>query len=147
MNRIGPIGIAFATGVLLLCIATGPAPAAAETASTVTAAKQEAPCDCGCKECGQKPCGHHGHRHGGMMMKESMGKMKEHLEAMRKAVADLREREKTLEASVGSDPFRAAVLDQLKKLTDLQASHLEHMEEMMGGMHGGVGRTPPEPGK
>ena len=37
-----------------------------------------------------------------------------------------------------SDPqeFRAAVLEHLKKLDDLQESHLSHMEKMMGAGHG-----------
>ncbi|GAB4366357.1 MAG: hypothetical protein Kow00128_09740 [Deltaproteobacteria bacterium] len=108
-------------------------PAAEKPASTAAASsEEEAPCDCGCKECREKRCGHHGHRHGGERMEERMGKMKEHLEQMRRAIAGLREGEKKLEASAGSDPFRAAVLEQLRKLTDLQASHLEHMEGMMG---------------
>jgi len=99
--------------------------------------EQGSPCDCGGTHCTEKPCGHHGHKHGGGMMPPRMEKMKGHLEEMQKAVTGLRESEKKLEASAGSDPFRAAVLDHLKKLDDLQASHLSHMEGMMGRMHHG----------
>ncbi len=67
-----------------------------------------------------------------------MDKMKAHLDGMKDAVAGLRESEKTLAATEDPKAFRAAVIDHLKKLDDLQASHLTHMESMMGRMHGGM---------
>ena len=95
------------------------------------------PCGCDFESC-MKKCGkRHGRMHGEGEMLPMTEKMKGHLEEMKKAVSDLRESEKKLEASTGSDPFRSAVLDHLKKLDDLQASHLGHMESMMGRMHGG----------
>ena len=95
------------------------------------------PCGCDFESC-MKKCGkRHGRMHGEGEMLPMTEKMKGHLEEMKKAVSDLRESEKKLEASTGSDPFRSAVLDHLKKLDDLQASHLEHMEPMMGRMHDG----------
>ncbi len=67
-----------------------------------------------------------------------MEKMKAHLEGMKKALAGLRESEKTLAGTEDPKAFRAAVVEHLKKLDDLQASHLAHMEQMMGRMHGGM---------
>ncbi len=67
-----------------------------------------------------------------------MEKMKAHFEGMKNAVAALRESEKKLEGTEDPKAFRAAVIDHLKKLDDLQASHLSHMEQMMERMHGGM---------
>lgn len=121
--------------------AAPPAPAA-ETA----AADKGTACDCGCTCCQEKGCGDCRHGHDAGMKPPGPEAMKGHVEEMRKTLAALRESEKGLEASAGSDPFRSAVLDHLKKLDDLQASHLDHMESMMdrmhrgkAGMHGGRG--------
>jgi len=138
MKQTGPLGIAIAAGIFLLAAAPAIVPAAEAPQPAMTAgAATESPCDCGCPDCKEKPCGKHGHRHGGPMMEDGMKTMKGHLEEMQRAIADLRESEKKLEASAGSDPFRAAILEHLKRLDDLQASHLEHMEGMMGRMHPG----------
>ncbi len=67
-----------------------------------------------------------------------MDRMKEHLDGMKSALAALRESEKALAATEDPKAFRAAVIDHLRKLDDLQASHLTHMESMMARMHGGM---------
>jgi len=72
------------------------------------------------------------------MMDKMMESMKAHLEEMKGAVAALRESEKKLEGTEDPKAFRGAVLDHLKKLDDLQAAHLTHMESMMGRMHDGM---------
>ena len=59
-------------------------------------------------------------------------KMTGHLDEMKKTVSDLRESEKKMESLTDPQAFRAAVLEHLKKLDDLQESHLNHMEKMMG---------------
>lgn len=66
-----------------------------------------------------------------------MDKMKAHLDGMKNAVAGLRESEKALAGTEDPKAFRAAVIDHLKKLDDLEAAHLTHMESMMGRMQGG----------
>ena len=55
-----------------------------------------------------------------------------HLEEVKKTVSDLRVSEKKMESLTDPQAFRAAVLEHLKKLDDLQESHLNHMEKMMG---------------
>jgi len=111
---------------------------------------------CGCehaypKDAGQAgtecPCGTHGAAagepggmhammHGGKEappMKERMGK---HLEAMKEKIRRLRDLEAKMESLKAKDDaaaFRAASLEHAKLLTDLQESHLQHMEGMMGG--------------
>lgn len=138
MKRTGQLGIAIAAGIFLFAAVPANVPAAEAPQPAMTApAATDSPCDCGCPDCRETPCGKHGHRHGGMMRGEGLGKMKVHLEEMQRAIADLRENEKKLEASAGSDPFRAAILEHLKRLDDLQASHLEHMEGMIGRMDPG----------
>jgi len=111
-------------------------------------------CPCGGKrECGHgKGCdcgGHHGmhegmhgkdggHMHGKHMteggpMKEGMAR---HMEEMRGTIANLRALEAKMDALKSKDDaaaFRAASLEHSKLLTDLQASHLKHMQGMMGG--------------
>ena len=109
-------------------------------------------CPCGEKcECGHgKGCDCKGHqgKHEGMHGKEGghmhgkhmagTGPMKEgmtrHLEEMRGTIAKLRGLEEKMEALKSKDDaaaFRAASLEHSKLLTDLQASHLKHMEGMM----------------
>ncbi len=66
-----------------------------------------------------------------------MDKMKAHLDGMKDALAALRESEKTLAGTEDPKAFRAAVIEHLKKLDDLQASHMTHMESMMGRMQAG----------
>jgi len=105
-------------------------------------------CDCPCGEksgCGHgKGCecgGHHGkhdgmhgkHMAGGGPMKEGMTR---HMEETRGTIAKLRALEAKMEALKSKDDaaaFRAASLEHSKLLTDLQASHLKHMEGMMDG--------------
>jgi len=114
-------------------------------------------CACGCEECaGQAvpPCmqdnaavfpgGMHRMMHGrdggrmhGMPMGD-VGSMKEgmtrHMEEMRGTILKLRALEAKMEVMKSKDDaaFRAASLEHSKLLTDLQESHLKHMERMMG---------------
>ena len=94
-------------------------------------------CDCGGHQ------GMHGkeggHMHGKHMgaggpMKEGMAR---HMEEMRGTIAKLRALEAkmgTMEApNAAAAAFRAASIEHSKLLTDLQESHLKHMEGMMGG--------------
>jgi hypothetical protein len=70
---------------------------------------------------------------GGGPMKEGMTR---HMEEMRGTIAKLRALEAKMEALKSRDDaaaFRAASLEHSKLLTDLQESHLKHMEGMMGG--------------
>ena len=97
-------------------------------------------CDCGGRH--GKHEGMHGkeggHMHGKRMagggpMKEGMTR---HMEETRGAIAKLRALEAKMEALKSKDDasaFRAASLEHSKLLTDLQESHLKHMEGMMGG--------------
>ena len=76
---------------------------------------------------------HGKHTAGGGPMKEGMTR---HMEEMRGTIASLRALEAKMEALKAKDDaaaFRAASLEHSKLLTDLQASHLKHMEGMMGG--------------
>ncbi|MDD5761374.1 MAG: hypothetical protein PHP88_02550 [bacterium] len=94
----------------------------------------ESPCggkaDCGHgKECANKDCKQ---KAGGPPMREGMAR---HLEEMRGTIAKLRALEAKMEALKPKDDaaaFRTASLEHSKLLTDLQASHLNHMEGMMG---------------
>jgi len=107
-----------------------------EPASTAMADK-ESPCPCDCPHCREgcpKDCPH---RHGKDGIPPMREKMMGHLEEMKKAVSDLRESEKKMEAMKEPEAFRAAVLEHLKRLDDLQESHLNHMEKMMGAGHHG----------
>ena len=102
-----------------------------EPAATAMADK-EAPCPRGCPHCREgcpKDCPH---RHGKEGMHPMKEKMTGHLEEMKKNVSDLRESEKKMESLTDPQAFRATVLEHLKKLDDLQESHLNHMEKMMG---------------
>ena len=79
------------------------------------------------------PGGMHRMHGAGGPMKEGMGR---HLEEMRGTIAKLRALEAKMEVLKSKDDaaaFRAASLEHSKLLTDLQASHLKHMEGMMGG--------------
>jgi len=78
-----------------------------------------------------------GHMHG-MHMKDGgpmKGRMSGHMEEMRGTIAKLRALETKMDALKSKDDagFRAASLEHAKLLTDLQESHLKHMEGMMGG--------------
>ena len=76
---------------------------------------------------------HGKHMSDGGPMKEGMAR---HLEEMRGTIAKLRSLEAKMEALKSKDDaaaFRAASLEHSKLLTDLQGSHLTHMERMMGG--------------
>ena len=80
--------------------------------------------------------GMHAMMHGGKdgsPMKERMAK---HLEGMREKIGKLRAIEAKMDALKAKDDaaaFRAASLEHSRLLTDLQESHLKHMEGMMGG--------------
>ena len=123
----------------VLVAVPGPAaavPAAAESAP-MGKSMADAGTSCGC-ECCMENCGkRHGHMHGQREMPPMREKMVNHLEEMKKAVSDLRENEKKMEAMKEPEAFRAAVLEHLKRLDDLQESHLNHMGKMMGAGHHG----------
>jgi hypothetical protein len=81
-------------------------------------------------------CGMHGMMHGGKDGPPMKDRMAKHLEEMRGTIAKLRALEAKMEALKSKDDaaaFRAASLEHSRLLTDLQASHLKHMEGMMGG--------------
>ncbi|MCP2501081.1 MAG: hypothetical protein NCA08_05895 [Deltaproteobacteria bacterium] len=150
---MGTIGKRILTAAVGLLLAAGVPYVALTTvhADTGTGSVHECPCGEKC-ECGHgKGCdcgGHHGkhegmhckeggHMHGtpgagGPAMKEEMAR---HMEEMRGTIAKLRALEAKMEALTSKDDaaFRAASLEHSKLLTDLQASHLKHMEGMMGG--------------
>ena len=148
MGTIGKRILTVAVGLLL-------AAGVPFVASTTAHADPGSGCGCGCpcgekSECGHgRGCdcgGHHGkhegmhgkeggHMHGGGAppMRKAMGT---HMEEMRGTIAKLRALEATMETLKTKDDaaaFRAASLEHSKLLTDLQASHLKHMEGMMGG--------------
>ena len=100
---------------------------------------QEKGCDCGGHRGKHEgmPCKEGGHMHGQRMgdggpMKEGMSR---HMEETRGTILKLRALEAKMEAMKSKDDagFRAASLEHAKLLTDLQESHLKHMEGMMGG--------------
>jgi len=148
---MGTIGKRILTVAVGLLLAAGVPYVASTTvhAEPVSGSRNECPCGEKC-ECGHgKGCdcgGHHGkhegmhgkeggHMHGGGAppMRKAMGT---HMEEMRGTIAKLRTLEATMEALKTKDDaasFRAASLEHSKLLTDLQASHLKHMEGMMGG--------------
>ena len=149
MGSIGKKIFILAVGLLL---ATG----ISYLATTAVFADPGCGCDCPCGEkaerahAGECGCGGHQGKHAGMHgkeggnmpckqmsggppMKEGMAR---HLEEMRGTIAKLRALEAKMEALKSKDDaaaFRAASLEHSKLLTDLQASHLKHMEGMMGG--------------
>jgi len=105
---------------------------------------------CGCDHAKGCDCGGHKGKHEGMHGKEGghmhgkhmegggpmKGRMSGHMEEMRGTIAKLRALEATMEVLKTKDDaaaFRAASLEHSKLLTDLQESHLKHMEGMMGG--------------
>ena len=113
---------------------------------------QQAACGCECgypKEAGQAgagpPCAMHDntmachackHRmmhgdKGGPPMKAGMAK---HTEEVRGMVKKLREIEAKMAGQIkDGEAFRASSLEHARLLTDLQESHLKHMEAMTGG--------------
>lgn len=151
MGTIGKRILTVAAGLLL---AAGIPHVATTIANAGPESGSKCECPCGEKsECGHgkgRDCkGHKGnhegrhvkegkHAHGGPMaggpaMKEGMAG---HLEEMRGTIAKLRALEAKMESLKSRDDaaaFRAASLEHSKLLTDLQASHLKHMEGMMGG--------------
>ena len=83
-----------------------------------------------CMKGGRMPCGKMA---GGSPRMEGMSR---HMEETRGTIAKLRALEAKMEALASKDDaaaFRAASLEHSKLLTDLQESHLKHMEGMMGG--------------
>ena len=146
---MGAIGKKISTVAVGLLLAAG----VPYVASTTVHADPGSGCGCGCP-CGEKSecghgegcgCGGHygihgmegGHMHGRQMAGESPMKeeMTRHMEEMRGTIAKLRALEAKMEALKSKDDaaFRAASLEHAKLLTDLQESHLKHMEGMMGG--------------
>jgi hypothetical protein len=106
-----------------------------EPASTAMA-DPESPCPCGCPHCREGCPNDCPQWHGKDRTHPMRERMTGHLEEMKKAVSDLRESEKQMESLTDPQAFRAAVLEHLKKLDDLQESHRNHMEKMMGAGYG-----------
>jgi hypothetical protein len=141
MGAIGKKIFMVAVGLLL---AAGIPYVSATTVHADSGSGSECPCgekfECGHGEgCG---CGGHQGKHEGMHGKHMAdgGPMKEgmarHMEETRGTIAKLRALEAKMEGLKAKDDaaaFRAASLEHSKLLTDLQDSHLKHMEGMMGG--------------
>ena len=151
---MGTIGKRILTVAIGLLLAAG----VPYVASTTVHADPGSGSGCGCP-CGEKcECGHGkgcdcggrkgkhegmhgkdgGHMHGDPMAGGGPRKegMTRHMEEMRGTIANLRALEAKMDALKSKDDaaaFRAASLEHSKLLTDLQASHLKHMEGMMGG--------------
>jgi hypothetical protein len=128
MEAIGKKIFTLAVGLLL-------AAGAPHVASTTAHADHGSGCgrDCPCGEKSKSGHMHDKHMAGGGPMKEGMTR---HMEDMRGTIAKLRVLEAKMEALKSMDDaaaFRAASLEHSKLLTDLQASHLQHMEGRMGG--------------
>jgi hypothetical protein len=147
---MGAIGKKIFTVAVGLLLAAG----VPYVASTAVRADPGSGCGCDCP-CGEKTgCGHgegcgcggyqgmHPGMHPGMHgmpmsgehpMKERMAR---HMEETRGTIAKLRALEAKMDSLKSTDDagaFRAASLEHSKLLTDLQESHLKHMEGMMGG--------------
>lgn len=147
---MGTIGKRILTVAVGLLLAAGAPYVAATTVHADPGSGSGHECRCGGKcDCGHGKgcdCGGHkgmegkecGHMHGSPMagggpMKEGMAR---HMEEMRGTIAKLRAVEAKMETLKSKDDaaaFRAASLEHAKLLTDLQDSHLKHMEGMMGG--------------
>ncbi|HEX8042449.1 hypothetical protein [Candidatus Deferrimicrobium sp.] len=126
-------------GKRILTVAVGLLLAAGVPYFAATTVHADPGSGCGCDYGGHegmhgKEGGHmHGmHMAGGGPMKEEMTR---HMEEMRGTILKLRALEAKMEALKSKDDaaFRAASLEHAKLLTDLQDSHLKHMEGMMGG--------------
>ena len=142
----------------ILVLAVGMLLAAGFPFPTVTSVQADPGCGKGCPRCGCEcdgprcagqavpPCmqdnaaavpgGMHRRMHCGGGPSPMMGGMaRPVMEEMRGTIAKLRALEAKMEALSSKDDaaaFRAASLEHSKLLTDLQASHLKHMEGMMG---------------
>jgi hypothetical protein len=151
---MGTIGKRILTVAIGLLLAAGVPYVAATTVHADPGSGSECKGPCGEKsKCGHAEgcgCGDHqgkhegmhgkegGHMHGkemagGAPMKEGMAR---HMEETRGTIAKLRALEATMETLKSKDDaaaFRAASLEHSKLMTDLQESHLKHMEGMMGG--------------
>ena len=155
---MGTIGKKIFTVAVGLLLAAGVPYVATTTAHAEPGSGSGHECKCGEKcECGHgKGCdcgGHHGkhegmhgmegdahkehmhgkHMGGGGPMKEGMAR---HMEETRGTIAKLRALEGKMEALAtkgDAAAFRAASLEHSKLLTDLQESHVKHMEGMTGG--------------
>jgi hypothetical protein len=80
------------------------------------------------------PGGMHRMMHGGKDAPPMREQMAKHVEEMRGVVKKLREIEAKMAGQIqDGESFRRLSLEHAKLLTDLQASHLRHMEGMMGG--------------
>ena len=144
MGTIGRKLIMVAVGLLL---AAGVPYVASTTAHADPGCECGKGCDCG-HEKGCDCAGHQGKHDGmhgkegghmhGMHMKDGgpmMEGMTRHMEEMRGTILKLRALEAKMDVLKSKDDaaFRAASLEHAKLLTDLQDSHLKHMEGMMGG--------------
>ncbi|MGB7630408.1 MAG: hypothetical protein WBM29_04920 [Candidatus Deferrimicrobium sp.] len=147
---MGAIGKKILTVAVGLLLATG----VPYVAATTVHADPGPGCGCDCP-CGKRAecwhgegcgCGGRQWMHPGMhpgmhgMWMSGEHPMKErmagHLEEMRGTIAKLRALEAKMDSLKSTDDaaaFRAASLEHSKLLTDLQESHLKHMEGMMGG--------------
>ena len=151
---MGTIGKRILTVAIGLLLAAGVPYVAATTLHADPGSGSGRECPCGKKsECGHgegcgggcqgmhegMQCKEDGHMHGKPMagrppMREGMAR---HMEETRGTIAKLRALEAKMEALASKDDaaaFRGASLEHSKLLTDLQDSHLKHMEGMMGGM-------------
>jgi len=91
------------------------------------------PC-CAADNTAPGPGGMHARMHGGKDAPAMKGAMTKHLEGMKEKIRKLREVEARMAGQVkDGEAFRASSLEHAKLLTDLQESHLKHMEGMMGG--------------
>lgn len=151
---MGAIGKKIFTVAVGLLLAAGVPYVASTTVHADPGSGSGRECPCGEKsECGHGEgcdCGGHQGKHEGMHGKEGGhmhgehmaggGPMKEgmtrHMEETRGTIAKLRALEAKMEGLKTKEDaaaFRAASLEHSKLLTDLQDSHLKHMERMMGG--------------
>src|SRR5512142_181794 len=145
------------TAVVLFCGLLALALVAAAGAAGKAFAHRGRGCDCRCDapasrdccgECcgGEGPCGGKtgaapcpdcGKLQGKGPMPPMMEGMKGHVEDVRKRVEALRKSEKALAGIADPAAFRAAVVEHLKMVDDLQEAHLKHMESMPARMTAG----------
>ena len=150
---MGTIGKRIFTVAVGLLLAAGVPYVASTTvhADPGSGSGHECPCGekCECGHGGGCGCGGHKGQHEGMQFKEGghmhckqmaggppmKEEMARHMEEMRGTIAKLRALEAKMGTLTSKDDasFRAASLEHSKLLTDLQESHLKHMEGMMGG--------------
>jgi hypothetical protein len=147
-RTMGTIGKRILTVAIGLLLAAGVPYMAATTVHADPGSGSGRECSCGEKsDCGGHKGKHEGKHEGMQCMKGGqmpckqmaggppmMEGMAGHVEETRGTIAKLRALEATMETLTSKDDaaaFRAASLEHSKLLTDLQASHLKHMEGMM----------------